>query len=124
VQILHHDHLGSPLRGAHEETTEGLECLAAPLGGAHGLHRRVPWIDGQQGLHIRRDGAGITGDLCHPALDLLGNDGFAIGFPDGELPPQEVHQRMKGHGLPERQAVALVPGGLVTDAPPELEQQA
>src|SRR5206468_5773132 len=69
-------------------------------------------------------GAGVARDVGHPTLDLLGRDGLAVGLPYGELPPHEVYQRVKDHGFPERQAVTLVPVGLVADTPPELEQQA
>ena len=54
VQVLDHEHLGSPLGGADQQPPQRLEGLATPLDGAHRPHVGVARVDGQQRPQVGR----------------------------------------------------------------------
>ena len=123
MQILDDQDLWSTLGGVDEKAPKRLEDLAAALRGAHGPHPVIARVDGQQGPQVRRDGPEIGAELRDPSLELRGDGRFAVALLDAEPAPDQVDQRMKGHGLPEREAMAFVPGGGGADPAVQLEKQ-
>ena len=123
MQVLDHHHLGPLLGSANQQAPESRQRLATALNGAHRPHVGVAGVHGQKCAQVGHGSREVAIDVPYAALELGGDGGLAVGVVDAHPSADQVHERVEGHGLAEREAVSFLPDGRLSDPTAQLEEQ-
>ena len=116
--------LGTKPRPAADQPGDRLHDLPPAELGVHPRHDGVARVHAEERPEIRNDRPEILAQARDRGLDPVDDRGVRIRLADLEVPPEEIDQRMKRHGVSEGQAASLEPRRPVAHTLVELVEQA
>jgi len=102
--------VGARLRRPQREASQSFEDAGATRARSQGQHGWIARLDGQEVANVGQDVAEVLAQRGDGLLDLVDDRFVGVAVLQAKGVLQQVDQRMKGDGSPEREAMSLVPG--------------